>query len=156
MMRKFMFSMIVACAAMALSPALADAGYMRLSIEGIGAVKGDATAAGREGSIEIYGFSHEVISPRDAASGQSSGRRTFEPILIRKRVDKSSPILARAFREKLKITMLTLDVPDPAASSGEEVYFTIQFENAKITSIDVGATEEQITFGYDKIHRLTR
>ncbi len=30
----------------------------------------------------------------DDASGGGSGRRTFEPILLRKRIDKSSPIIA--------------------------------------------------------------
>ncbi|GJL92494.1 MAG: hypothetical protein DHS20C04_21530 [Hyphococcus sp.] len=148
--------LFVVIAAMLFASASAETGYMRLSVEGIGAVRGEATAVGREGMIEVYGFSHEVLSPRDSVSGRASGRRTYEPIVIRKRIDAASPLLARAFREKLKITSLTLDVPDPAASTSEQVYYTIQLENATITSIDVSSSEEEITFGYDKIHRLTR
>jgi type VI protein secretion system component Hcp len=33
------------------------------------------TTSGREDTMEIYGFSHEVVSPRDAASGLPTGKR---------------------------------------------------------------------------------
>jgi type VI secretion system Hcp family effector len=155
-MKTFILSVLVALGALSLSPASAeDKGYMRLSIEGIGEVKGDATAAGREGAMEIWGWDHKVISPRDASSAQATGRRTYEPIVIRKRIDKSSPVLARAFREKLKITSLTLELPDTSASASEEQYFTIRLENANISSIRQENGTEEIGFGYDRMHRLT-
>ena len=36
------------------------------------------TQAGREGKMEIYGWSHEVISPRDAASDSSEPESDFD------------------------------------------------------------------------------
>ena len=43
--------------------------------------------------IEIYGFSHEVIAPRDAASGVATGKRQHKPLTITKEIDASSPLL---------------------------------------------------------------
>ncbi len=40
-------------------------------------------------------FQNGVVAPRDAASGLPTGRRQYEPIIIRKRIDKSTPLLAR-------------------------------------------------------------
>lgn len=42
-----------------------------------------------------------VRSPRDAGSGMAIGRRQHEPILIRKRLDKSSPLLAQLTHQTL-------------------------------------------------------
>lgn len=156
-MKTFILSVLVAFGMLALVPAGAEEkGYMRLSIEGVGDVKGDVAEAGREGAILIWGWSHEIKSPRDAASAQATGRRTYEPIVIRKRIDQSSPVLARAFKEKLKITSLILELPDPSAAASEEQYFSIQLENANISSIRQEGGTEEIGFGYDRMHRLTR
>lgn len=155
-MRAFILTVLVALGALSLSPAGAEEkGYMRLSIDGVGEIKGDVAEAGREGAIEIWGWDHKIDSPRDAASAQATGRRTYEPIVIRKRIDKSSPILARAFKEKLTITSLILELPDPSAAASEEQYYTIQLVNANISSIRQEEGTEEITFGYDRMHRLT-
>jgi hypothetical protein len=37
---------------------------------------------------------YDVITAREAGSGMASGKRQYQPILIRKRIDKSSPLLA--------------------------------------------------------------
>lgn len=44
-------------------------GTMRLTSEVQGEIKGSVKQAGREDSIMVVGYSHEVDSPRDAASG---------------------------------------------------------------------------------------
>ena len=41
-----------------------------------------------QGEIDIIAFSHEVKSPRDAASGLATGKRQHSPLTIRKRIDK--------------------------------------------------------------------
>lgn len=38
-------------------------------------------------------LSHSVVSPRDAANGLATGKRTHKPMTITKRLDKSSPQL---------------------------------------------------------------
>ena len=47
-----------------------------------------------DGSCSIA-FEYDVKSPRDAASGQSSGKRQHKPFTITKELDKSSPMMLR-------------------------------------------------------------
>ena len=54
--------------------------YLTLEGQTQGQIQGDVTQPGREGTITIYGFSHEVISPRDAASGMPTGKRQHKPV----------------------------------------------------------------------------
>ena len=54
---------------------------LRLTGETQGEVEGSVTQAGREGSMEIYGWSHEIVSPRDAASGLPTGKPTAQRTL---------------------------------------------------------------------------
>src|SRR5215510_8717103 len=44
------------------------------------------TSLGREKSIECIYFEHVVNAARETASGIATGRRTYDPILIRKRI----------------------------------------------------------------------
>ena len=61
------------------------------------------TSGGHETEIEVLDFNLEItssdasiVSPRDAASGQSSGKRQHSPLKILKRIDKSTPLLYSA------------------------------------------------------------
>lgn len=38
---------------------------------------------------------YRVLTAREAGSGMATGRRQYEPLVIRKRIDKSSPLLAK-------------------------------------------------------------
>ena len=50
----------------------------------------------RENSIECLSFEDSVRTAREASSGMASGERTYEPVRVTKRIDKSSPLLAKA------------------------------------------------------------
>src|SRR5690606_36740439 len=49
------------------------------------------TTLGREGSIEGLCFEDSVRTAREKGTGMATGRRSSEPIVFRKRIDKSSP-----------------------------------------------------------------
>ena len=69
---------------------------LRLKL-GTSDIPGDVTGTSdRAGSIEVLYYQSDVKSPRDPATGLPTGRRQYQPIIIRKRIDKSSPFLARA------------------------------------------------------------
>jgi hypothetical protein len=78
-----------------------------MSIEGV--AQGNITAGantadsmgnryqeGHEDEITVQGFKHEIIIPRDPQSGQPSGQRVHQPLIITKIYDKSSPLLYNA------------------------------------------------------------
>src|SRR5688572_11856288 len=61
-------------------------------------VKGGSTqkSLGRADSIECLSFIDSVRTAGEHGEAIGTGRRTYEPIKIRKRIDQSSPLLARA------------------------------------------------------------
>ena len=143
--------------------------YLRLKGAKQGDIKGSVTQKGREGRIAVIAVSHEIVSPRDAASGLPTGKRQHKPLVITKELDKASPLLRAALVSNESLTSVTLDffsakAPGPAAGAGLEVNdFTISLTNASIASIEMVmpnnknpdlaklATYEEIAFTYQKI-----
>lgn len=109
--------------------------YLKLKGQIQGNIKGSVTQAGREDSIMVIGFSHEVVSPRDAASGMATGKRQHQPLIITKEIDKSSPLLMNALVNNENITEFTLRFWQPSRSGKEFQFFTIQLINASISDI---------------------
>jgi type VI secretion system secreted protein Hcp len=109
--------------------------YMRLKGTTQGEIKGSVTQAGREDSIMVIGFSHEVISPRDAASGLPTGKRQHKPIVITKEIDKSTPLLMNVLVNNENITEWELRFWQPSATGKEFQFYTVQLINASIASI---------------------
>lgn len=74
-------------------------------------VDGDGTAESRKTFVvphvlEASGTtSNSVKTPRDAASGQATGKRQYEPIRFTKRIDKSSPMLYRLAQPASSMTV---------------------------------------------------
>lgn len=67
--------------------------------------KGDDNASARNaGLITVTAFQLDLISPRDPATGQATGRRQWKPIVVTHLVDGASPQLlgAAARNEDLK------------------------------------------------------
>ena len=144
--------------------------YLRLKGAKQGDIKGSVTQKGREGRIAVIAFSHEIVSPRDAASGLPTGKRMHKPLVVTKELDKATPLLHAALVSNEAITGFTLDFfspsrgPGPGGGAGAEVNdFTITLQNASIASIRMTmpnnkdpdlmklATSEEIAFTYQKI-----
>ena len=143
--------------------------YLRLKGAKQGDIKGSVTQKGREGRIAVIAVTHDIVSPRDSASGLPTGKRQHKPLVVTKELDKSSPPLRTALVSNESLTSVTLDffsskVAGPAGLAGTEVNdFTISLTNASIASIalvmpntrhpDLAklATYEEIAFTYQKI-----
>jgi len=128
-----------------------------------GQIKGSVTEKGREDSIAVIAVSHEVLSPRDAASGLASGKRMHKPLVITKELDKSSPLLYNALVTNEAITEWTLQFWRSDRAGAEKASYTIILKNANIASIQFVmpnnkqpefaklAEYEQVAFVYEKI-----
>lgn len=125
-------------------------------------IPGDSTRSAWENHVVVMGYSHEVISVRDPASGLPTGRRQHGLFKIIKKVTKNSPI----FMTKMvnNQTMPTLEIKLVQTLEGSEaVYYTYTLSNASITSIrnwspnntDSTASNyppmEEISFSYQSI-----
>ena len=87
------------------------------------------------GAIKVIAISHEVLSPRDSATGQPSGKRTHRPLFIVKQIDKATPLLYQALitNEKLKNVLVELWKLNNKGALNQ--YFIIKLINASISSI---------------------
>lgn len=114
--------------------------YMAIKGQKSGDVKGSVTQKGREGKIAVIAVSHEIISPRDPASGLPTGKRMHKPLVVTVEWDKASPILRTMLSTNENLTSVEIQFWTPqiraATGTGAEVnYMTIKLTNANIASI---------------------
>ncbi|MDY7230944.1 type VI secretion system tube protein TssD [Hyalangium rubrum] len=101
-------------------------------------IKGESTqvSLGREGSIECTYYSQEVITAREAGSGMATGRRQYQPLQIRKRIDKSSPLLMKALCENQVIeATFKFFRPNPTGDGTTEQFYSVSFKQGRIASM---------------------
>jgi len=142
--------------------------YLNLTGQKQGDIKGSVTQKGREGKIMVIAVNHEIVSPRDSASGLPTGKRMHKPFVITKELDKSTPLLFNALVNNENITKWKLEfwTPQIKATSGvgaETQHYTVDLVNANIASIEFQmlnnknpeltryAEYEEIAFTYQKI-----
>jgi len=101
-------------------------------------VKGESTqvSLGREESIECLYYEQSVITAREAGSGLATGRRQYQPLLIRKRIDKSTPLLMKALTENQAIeATFKFFRPSLAGDGTTEQFYTVNFKQGRVSSI---------------------
>ncbi|MDI1447585.1 Hcp family type VI secretion system effector [Polyangium sp. 6x1] len=142
--------------------------YLRLKGQKQGEIKGSVTQKGRENSIMVIAVSHEIMSPRDPASGLPTGKRMHKPFIVTKELDKASPLLysALVYNENISEWELKHYTPQVKAQQGvgtEVNHYTVRLINANIASINFRmpnnrnpdlmkyAEYEEIAFTYQKI-----
>ena len=142
--------------------------YLNLKGQKQGEIKGSVTQKGREGKIAIIAVSHEIISPRDPASGLPTGKRMHKPFVVTKELDKSSPLLYNSLvnNENIPDWQLQFWTPQIKAATGggnEVQHYTVKLTNANIASIAFRmannkhpdlmkfAEYEEVAFTYQKV-----
>jgi type VI secretion system secreted protein Hcp len=123
-----------------------------------GAIGGDA----KNGAIVVLGFEHEVVSPRDAASGLPTGKRQHKPVRIVKAIDKATPHLYRCISRNQTLPTVVLRFFRTSAQ-GRTNYYTVTLTNASVANIrqwkpntrdasaDRAGDLEEISFTYESI-----
>jgi type VI secretion system secreted protein Hcp len=139
--------------------------YLTVTGQIQGNIPGSVTQAGRVEQIAVYGWSHEVVIPRDAASGLATGKRQHSPFTITKPLDKASVPLAGAQANNEILTTVVLRAWRPTASGKEQQYYTVKLTNANVSQIQSEMLNNQypdnlklevlehISFTYQKIER---
>jgi type VI secretion system secreted protein Hcp len=141
--------LVATCVLLVSLPAFAaTGGVMFVTGARQGAFKGEARISGQQG-IPVIEIIHSVTSPRDAQSGQASGKRQWKPITIVKEVDSASPKFFRALQTK---EVLQVKLEFNAAGKAPK---TVNLSDARIVNIrkarQRGREVEQIEIIYQKI-----
>jgi type VI secretion system secreted protein Hcp len=100
-------------------------------------IKGESTqhSLGRENSIECLYFEQAVKTAREAGSGMATGRRQYEPLLLRKRIDKSSPLIAKALVENQTIIgEFKFFRPNPTGDGTTQHFYSIKIEDGRVST----------------------
>lgn len=114
---------------------MAENPHLTLTING-SKVQGESTQFPKDGAIELSSVSFGLTSPTDPQTGAATGRRTYSPILITKRVDKCSPLLMKALcmNEKVK-GVIKFYRPPVDGKKASEHFYTVEFDEGRVESV---------------------
>lgn len=129
-------------------------GIGTITINGLKQGQINGGAAGTTRAIEILSYAHSISSPRDAASGQATGRRQHKPVTIMKEWDAASPMLFQALVGNETLTSVLIGLNQPGGNG----YMRVKLTNATISERSVQSNAgtdtlelESISFTYQKI-----
>jgi type VI secretion system secreted protein Hcp len=118
--------------------------YLKLKGQNSGDVKGSVTQKGREDTIMVHAYTHEIVTPRDAASGLPTGKRMHKPLTITKEIDKSSPILYSILVNNENITEFELQFWKPQIKAASGVGSEVQFYTIKLVNANISQMHEYV------------
>lgn len=128
-----------------------DSVQMNLWVESevSGVIDGSVTDAGREGSMQVLGYHHQISAPPD-------GSNIHNPFRIVKNVDEASPLLMQALCNRENLVSVTLKFYRYDDVLGFYEYYRIVLEDARIIQIEShalpsGGFTETLSFDYEKI-----
>lgn len=126
--------------------------HLRLKGETQGDIYGSCKIKGREETTVVEAYVHEVVSPRDAASGLPTGKRQHSPVVITMRIDKSTPLLYNVLVNNENLTEVSFEFWRKTSTGSDQQYFTVDLINASIGGIKMGARDQvEVSFYYQKI-----
>ena len=137
--------------------------HMTAEGETQGNIEGSCTMQGREGTMLVEQFDHQLYIPHDPQTGLGTGKRVHGEFTVVKLYDKASPKLYQALctGEHMKNVVVKWYRITPQGT--EEHYFTHKLENAIVVQVKPympncldPETEsyqhmEQVAFTYEKI-----
>jgi len=117
---------------------MAETVHLELKANGT-AIQGESTqtSLGRENTIECLYFEDSVRTAREKGTGMATGRRTYEPIVLRKRIDKSSPLLAKALcNNEVVEGVFRFFRPSPSGDGTTQQFFTVEIAEGRVAGIE--------------------
>ncbi len=96
--------------------------------------------------IDVTAISHEIVSPRDPASGLPTGKREHKPITITMAWGASTPLFLNAMTQNENLTSVLIGL----LTAGKQVA-TIQLQNASVSQFDQHGANVTLQFTYQKI-----
>ena len=131
--------------------------YVSANASKQGKLKGESTRPRQEDKLTGLAFHYSVGSPRDAATGMASGRRTHQPVSFVKRWGASSPQFFQALTTNESFKTVLFEFISTNETGEEHIFHTIKLVNAMVTEIEQyvepGETGplEKISFTFQQI-----
>lgn len=100
---------------------------------------------GHENETIVKAFTHNVNIPRNATTGQPTGQRTHNPLIVTKLIDKSSPLIYNALTKGETLTKVELKWYRTSYAGKAEHFYTVTLEDAVITNVDASMESQETT-----------
>jgi type VI secretion system secreted protein Hcp len=140
MMNQKVIGLVVAVCALLLFDVAAAQAAMRFCVSITGVKQGQFRAQGTVPycgkSIEGVAFHYSVVSPRDLATGQATGKRAHKPVRIQKEWGAASPQLFQALAQNEPLTAVVVDFFSTDPTGKTLLDHTIKLTNAFVASIE--------------------
>ena len=128
---------------------------MKITGQKMGVLKGDSTLKGHQDEIVVSGYTFELASPRDTATGQATGRVQFKPVTITKQVGASSPQILAAAATNENLTSVVINFWRTDKTGVETNFYRVTLTDANISDVkqySSGDTvKEDVSFFFRKI-----
>jgi len=109
--------------------------YLWLKDDGGALIKGGVDVIGREYSIEVKGFHHNLMTPTDDRTGKITGTRIHSPMMLIKDFDCSSPYIYKAVATGQCLASAEIKWYRINDAGQEVEYFNMLLEGVRIVSI---------------------
>jgi type VI secretion system secreted protein Hcp len=117
------------------SKAMLNQIYLTLESSRHGSIAGSVLQPGFEDLIEVFSTEHDVSVDSNFSSRRARGRNKHTPLAVTKGIDKASVLLYDSWNTHDRINLFRLEYYKPNEQGTSSLYYTIELENAIITSI---------------------
>jgi type VI secretion system secreted protein Hcp len=115
---------------------MATQAYVKIKGSKQGQFKGETTQkAPGANAIPVVRFTSTAQAPRDAATGQASGKRQWQPIRLTKEWGAASPQLLNALTTNEVLTNVVFEFWRVDQAGKEQLHYRITLTNATVASI---------------------
>ncbi len=121
-----------------------------------GTFKGDGlTSKAHLDQMLASSFDYGLVSPRDLATGQASGKRQHKPVVITKEWGPSMPQFLEAAATNEQLTKVTMEFWDTDKTGVQRLHFVVTLTNASVSEVKQHLASdlltEDLSFVFQKI-----
>lgn len=109
-----------------------------------GATQGKFKGENSKGQIPIYGYSFDVTTPIDASTGQASGKRQYQPLVITKNLDLATPEFLKALITDEVLSKVVIQAYRTSRDGKISAAFTITLTDALVVSVGQQANPDEL------------
>jgi type VI secretion system secreted protein Hcp len=130
-----------------------------------GKFAGESAHKGKEHQFAALALDYHLLSPRDRATGQASGRRQHSPVSIVKEWGAATPKLLQALAKNEALESVEIDCWGQSKAGEEVLVHKVKLTNATVASIrQVGSMSgtppvlvqlETVAFTFEKIEHIS-
>lgn len=108
-----------------------------------GDFKGGSKKKDRKNHIDIWDTNYKTVSPRDIATGQATGRRQHNPLVVYGEIEGGAPNqIWQALLKNEVLNPVKLDFWRSTPGGKQEVYFWIELTDATASEFELFCDED--------------